>query len=304
MKKKYIVNVNQKFAGLRLDIAVTKKIPSITRSNLKSHSTEIKVNDKNEKLSYKCRLGDKIYVELEWIDNSQILPENIPLEIIYEDDNYLIINKKYGMVIHPAKGNYTGTLVNALMGMKMKLSESNQDIFRPGIVHRLDKDTSGLVLVAKNNESHAYLSKLFKKRKIRKRYHAIVKGFFAPTKLEIINNIGRDKTNRKKMTVLNHGGKTAITQVKVLKHFDGYSYLNINLKTGRTHQIRVHLSNLGFPILGDIIYSRKDKNFTDIKLCLVAYRLSFYDKFTGKVLDFRIKNPKHFSQIYKKSNNK
>jgi 23S rRNA pseudouridine1911/1915/1917 synthase len=297
--KKYIINIFQELQDLRLDVAIIKKIPSLTRSGLKTHAKIIQVNGKNEKLSYKCKNGDKVYLEIEWIDNENIIPEDIPLDIVYEDANYIVINKKYGMVVHPAKGNHTGTLVNALLGLKKDLSSINET-FRAGIVHRLDKETTGLIIIAKNNEAHNYLASLFKSRKIIKRYHAIVKGFFAPGKLEIRNNIGRDRRNRKKMAVVENGGKLSITQVKVLKHHEKYSYLNINLKTGRTHQIRVHLSNLGFPIVGDLIYSKKDAVFPDIPLCLVAYRLAFKDKFSDRILDFRIKNPEHFATVFKK----
>lgn len=296
MEKKYLVYINNELTGLRLDVALPKKIENVTRSFLKEHLKVLKVNDKNEKLSYKGKVGDKIYIEVEEIEDQTISPEDIPLDIVYEDDNYIVINKKHGMVVHPAKGNYKGTLVNALMGLKKNLSNAS-GFERLGIVHRLDKDTSGLILVAKNNQSHSYLQTLFANREIKKRYHAIVKGFFLPGRLEIKNYIGRNPNNRKKMAVVTSKGKLAVTQVVVKKHMESYSYLNINLLTGRTHQIRVHLSHLGFPVLGDMIYSRKDTKHKDIPLCLVAYRISFYDKFSNKTLDFKIKDPEHFKKI-------
>jgi 23S rRNA pseudouridine1911/1915/1917 synthase len=296
MIRKYQFTVNNELIGKRLDQAIAGSLPELSRSSVKNNCKVLLVNQKKEKLSYKCKPMDLVYLELEFTDPVHIQPEAIPLRIVYEDDNYLVINKKQGMVVHPAKGHYSGTLVNALMGMKMNLSDK-QDQFRPGIVHRLDKDTSGLILIAKNNHSHAYLETLFRSRKIKKRYHAIVKGFFTPGRIDLEGNIGRSPANRKKMAVVDRGGKSAFTQVKVLRHYLNYTYLNINLKTGRTHQIRVHLTHHGYPIIGDELYSRKDNRYKDIPLCLVAYRISFYDQFSGKMLDFRIKNPAHFKTL-------
>nr|HPO50037.1 RluA family pseudouridine synthase [Spirochaetota bacterium] len=266
--KKYLINVNNEIVGLRIDLIIPQKIDGVTRSFLKNNILNLTVNDKKEKISYKCKTGDKIYFELKDVVENDILPEDIPLDIKYEDENYIVVNKKQGMVVHPAKGNYSGTLVNALMGLKKKLSD-NGDLTRLGIVHRLDKDTSGLIIIAKNNQSHNYLQKLFAERKIIKRYRAIVRGFFPQGRVDIENLIGRNPNNRKKMAVVTSKGKVAVTQVVVKRRVANYSYLNINLKTGRTHQIRVHLSHLGFPILGDVLYSRKDAKYKDIPLCLV-----------------------------------
>ena len=290
MKENYELIINNDNSGKRLDISISNLIPNLTRSSLKKYSKNILVNNKKEKFSYKCKTGDLIKLEFEYTEIEDIIPENIPIDIVYEDINYIIINKKSMMVVHPAKGNYKGTLLNALLGLNKKLSNIN-DKFRPGIVHRLDKETSGLIIIAKNNQSHNYLNELFKNRNILKKYHAIVKGVFLPLKIKIINNIGRNPKNRKKMAVLKEGGKKSITSIEKVKHINGYSYLDIRLLTGRTHQIRVQLSNYGFPILGDMIYSKKDKIFTDIGLCLVAYRLSFYDKFSDKNIDIKIKDP-------------
>ena len=192
MIKKYLININNELINFRLDVAICKKIDNISRSHLKTYLKTVKVNDKDEKLSYKCKINDKVYIEIEEINDTDIIAQDIPLDIVYEDDNYIVINKPNGMVTHPAKGNYTGTLVNALMGMQKKLSNTG-DTKRLGIVHRLDKETSGLILVAKNNDSHRYLQELFAKREIIKRYHAIVKGFFSPTKIDIENIIGQTK---------------------------------------------------------------------------------------------------------------
>lgn len=298
MKKDYSIQVDEECAGKRLDRAISD-MTELSRSALKTHLTSLLVNGKEEKLSYKCREGDEIEILLEW-EELELKAEDISLDIIYEDDNYIVINKPYGMVVHPAAGNFSGTVVNALMGMKKELSTGDDiDEFRPGIVHRLDKETSGLLIVAKNIRAHAYLGELFKERQITKRYRALVKGFYTPSKHTIVNKIGRDCHNRKKMAVVEGRGRESITEVEVLKHYSNYSYLTINLKTGRTHQIRVHLSNHGYPVLGDTIYSRVDRNFKDIPLCLVAYKLEFFDKFSNKTLKFRIDVPEHFKEVFK-----
>ncbi len=295
MKKEYNIIINEKSNNERLDIALAKYIEDITRSSLKNHCKNLLVNGKNEKFSYKCKSGDKVFIELQFEDFTDFKAENIPLDIIFEDENYIVINKKYNMVVHPAKGNYSGTLINALLGMKKELSKTYDD-FRPGIVHRLDKETSGLIIIAKNEKAHAYLSDLFKKRRVIKRYHAIVKGLFLPLKLKITSQIGRHPKNRKKMAVLTNSGKKSITIIEKVKHYGKFSYLDINLKTGRTHQIRVHLSNYGFPVLGDLIYGKTVHLFKDIPLCLAAYSLSFYDIFSDKTLSFSIKDPPHFKE--------
>ena len=303
MKKKYHLKINKECTGLRLDLAIIKIIPDeLTRSSLKNHLLYLLVNNKNEKLSYKCKENDEIIFEIELENYDNIIPENIPLDIVYEDNNYLIINKKYNMVVHPAKGNLKGTIVNALLGTRKDLYMQDSK-YKIGIVHRLDKETSGLIIVAKNSNSHKYLSELFKKRKIIKKYHAIVHGFFTPSHLIIENNIGRHPKFRKKMTVLNNGGKKCITIIENVKHIKEYSYLDIKLVTGRTHQIRVHLSNYGFPIIGDKIYFKRNKNIIDIPLCLVSYRLSFLDIFTDNEINIEIKDPPHMKKILGRNSN-
>lgn len=281
----------------RVDKIIIKYNPDFSRSFLKKYLKELRVNNKISKLSHICKLNDLIELTLEYDEEPDyIKSEDIPLDIIYEDENYIIINKRYGMVTHPAKGNWSGTIVNALLYLNKSLSD--KDKFRPGIVHRLDKDTSGLLLIAKNNTSHEYLTKLFSKRDIIKKYHAIVKGSFNKNTIIIKNKIGRSSENRKKMAVLTDGrGKECITIVNLIKNINNYSYLDIELKTGRTHQIRVHLSHIAYPILGDKIYGRKDKNYEDIPLCLNAYYLSFFDKFSNKTLTFEIDDPDFFKRI-------
>lgn len=305
MKKNYNIEIDEEHIDLRLDTAISKIVPDLTRSSVKNHATMILVNGKKEKLSYVCRLSDQIYLEIEFEDFDNVIPENIDLDIKYEDDNYIVINKSHDMVVHPAKGNFKGTLLNALLGLNKTLYQSD-NILRPGIVHRLDKETSGLIIVAKNQKAHLFLSKLFKTRKITKKYHAIVKGIFLPSQLTIDNLIGRHPKNRKKMAVLNNDnrGKRSITSIEKVKHFDDFSYLDIKLLTGRTHQIRVHLSNYGFPILGDKIYGKSNKSFPETQLCLVAYKIEFFDRLSGKKLSFKIEDPVHMKRILHSLKNK
>ena len=299
MNNTFKLKITEDNVNLRLDVAISKLLPSeMSRSFLKNHLVDLSVNNKKEKLSYKCKLNDEIVIKINLENFDNIKPEKIDLNIVYEDNNYIVINKKYNMVVHPAKGNLHGTLVNALLGMKKDLYKSD-DKLRLGIVHRLDKETSGLIIVAKNKKSHDYLTSLFKKRKIIKKYHAITHGFFAPSYLLIENNIGRHPVNRKKMAVLNDGGKQSITIIEDVKHFNDISYLDISLYTGRTHQIRVHLTHYGFPIIGDLIYSRRGVADA-VPLCLAAYKMTFFDIFSNKELDFEIEDPPHMLDLLKK----
>ncbi|MCG8572150.1 MAG: RluA family pseudouridine synthase [Spirochaetes bacterium] len=295
MNKKYIINISERDIQKRLDIVISNHI-DISRSAIKSHAKSILVNGKKEKLSYLCKPDDEIELEVEW-EEYDLVPQEIPLNIIYEDQNYIVINKPAGMVVHPAAGNYQGTIINALLGLKKQLTLTD-DEYRPGIVHRLDKDTSGILVVTKNPQAHSYLSEQFKNRKISKIYQAIVKGFYTPSRHTLISHIGRDRKNRKKMAVLSDGrGKEAVTEVEVIKHYDHYTHLKIKILTGRTHQIRVHLSHHGFPVLGDPLYSRKDKNYSSLPLCLVAKEISFFDQSQNKNLNFEIPLPDFFSQL-------
>lgn len=290
-------NVTEEDAGLRADVVISKYLKDYTRSFIKNNLKELVVNNKSAKLSSKLNLNDKVYYSYN-LENrmNDIKPEDIKLNIVYEDENYIIINKPYGMVVHPAKGNYEGTLVNALLHYTNKLSDINGDVVRPGIVHRIDKETTGLIVVAKNNKSHAYMVDLFKSRDIIKKYKAIVKGYFTPSHLVIENMIGRSPTNRKKMSVVNNGGKNSITVIDVIKHYDDYTLLDVQIKTGRTHQIRVHTSYLGHPIIGDLIYSRNNGKYRSEKLCLCAYKISFFDKFTNRNMKFEIEPPDYFNK--------
>ena len=230
----------------------------LTRAKIQTliKNGNILVNNKPIKNSYKVQNGDEIvinYVE----ENLDIKPEDIKLDIVYEDDDVIVVNKESGMVVHPAVGNTSGTLVNALMGYS-ELSKVN-DEFRPGIVHRIDKDTSGLLLVAKNDKAHLFLEEELKEHKIVRTYVALVHGVIKHDTGEIDAPIGRDKQDRKKMAVTSENSKTAITHFKVLERYKNTTLIECKLETGRTHQIRVHMKYIGYPIVNDPMYSR-DRN--------------------------------------------
>lgn len=275
--------------NLRLDKFIIQSHENLTRSQLQNRFDSAKVNGKIAKLSTRLAEGDEIECELNDIVLPSFTPELIDLDICYEDDQTLIINKPQGMVVHPGAGHHSGTLVNALLGAQLLDSELVVDYndidpsesFRPGIVHRLDKDTSGLILVAKNLKAHQYYSSLFKKKKIKKQYIAIVKGVLPMREGVIESFLARDRQNRKKFVMTENRGKNAITRYRVLAEQGRYSLLALTLVTGRTHQIRVHLSGSGYPIVGDPLYARKDKDFPEETLMLHAWKLAF-DNFSEK----------------------
>ncbi len=283
------------FDGARIDTFIAEKMRLCSRSQIRQWVSKIIVNGKEVKPGKRLKLGDRVVVFYNEPKPPDILPENISLDIIYEDENILVINKPQGMVVHPAPGNYTGTVVNALMyrytsfrghpDSVRKMIPDTGDInmpddkigyhVRPGIVHRLDKDTSGVLVIAKNLETLEFLAGEFKSRRVKKVYLAVVKGMLPNRKGRISVNLVRDSRNRKRFTWSNSPdkGKKAITDYKVLKSFNGYSFVLLRPRTGRTHQLRVHMKYIGCPILGDPVYSRKDKLFPDATLMLHAYKI-------------------------------
>ena len=257
----------------------------------------ILVNDKKTSAHYKCRKGDIITVFDGYNEDIEITPENIPIDIVYEDDDIIIVNKASGMVVHPGNGNQSGTLVNALMYHTNNLSDINGEV-RPGIVHRIDKDTSGLIVVAKNNKAHQILSDMLSRHEIKRDYIAIVKGEFTSDTATIDAPIGRDKNNRKKMAVTADNSKDAITHVKVLKKYKGYTLVKCSLETGRTHQIRVHLSYIGFPIVNDPVYT--NDTCTSFGQYLHSTSIDFNHPITGEHLHFEVDPPKEFEEFLSK----
>ncbi|MCQ2609933.1 MAG: RluA family pseudouridine synthase [Lachnospiraceae bacterium] len=286
----------------RLDVYLKEKT-DLSRTYIASLIEEgyIKINDIIVyKSSYKTRLNDVIFIQKKDEEVLDILPVDIPLDIIYEDDDILIIDKQKGLVVHPSNGHISDTLVNAIMyHCKDHLSTIN-GILRPGIVHRIDKDTSGLLVVCKNDTSHIAISKQFAEHSQIRKYYAIVKGSVSFTEKTIDAPIGRDKRNRKKMAIDN-AGKEAITIVRVLKRYDNYTFVECELKTGRTHQIRVHMSSINHPVLGDLVYGKKDRHFQDIDTqCLHAYYMSFIHPTSGERVTYETKIPSYMIDILDK----
>lgn len=281
----------------RLDAYLFEKDSSFTRSHYKNLISEghVWVNDNTVKAGYSLKVGDKVEIEMLPPQPLETLPENIPLNIVYQDSDLAVINKPKGMVVHPANGNWEGTLVNALLYNIKDLSGIN-GVLRPGIVHRLDKDTSGLLVVAKNDFAHVELSKQISDKTCKRKYLALLTGNLSENSGIIKNNIGRDPKNRLRFTVVESGGKYAETHYKVLKRFKDYCLVEFELKTGRTHQIRVHSKFLNHPIVGDDLYGGKSKFKTDGQM-LHAYCLSFVHPRTNQVMEFNADLPEYFCKI-------
>lgn len=301
--KEYIVNQEEK--GKRLDTYIPSVDTDITRTSAQRliEDGNILVNGKNAKVSYKIQENDKISVEIPEPKQIELKAQDIPIEIVYEDSDIIVVNKPKGMVVHPANGNPDGTLVNAIMAIcKDSLSGIGGEI-RPGIVHRIDKDTSGLLIVAKNDNSHVKMSEQIKNHEVKKTYIALVRGVFKENEATIDMPIGRSISDRKKMAV-NKNGKNAITHIKVLKRFDKYTLLQVNIETGRTHQIRVHLSHIGYPIVGDYTYSNGKNEFDVVGQCLHAQKLEFKHPITQKDMCLETELPQYFKDILDKLKNR
>lgn len=296
--------VEEEDSSKRLDMYLVENVDNVTRSYIKNLIDEgnILVNGKVVKSGYKVKENDEIDIDMPVVEDNKIVPENIPLDIIYEDEDIIIVNKPKGMVVHPANGNYTGTMVNSLMySHKGKLSDIN-GVIRPGIVHRIDKDTSGILVVAKNNDAHRKLSEQFKVHSIKRKYIALVKGIIKEENLDIDLPIGRSQKDRKKMAVTNKNSKNAVTHIKVLKRFyaSNVTLCEAELETGRTHQIRVHMAYIHHPLVGDEVYGKKDNNFKIEGQCLHAKYLGFIHPRTGKFVEFDSKLPDYFQNLLDK----
>ena len=255
----------------------------------------ILVNGKSIKSSYTLKENDQIEVK-DYEENTDILPENIPLDIYYEDDDLIVVNKPSGMVVHPAPGNYTGTLVNALMYHTNNLSTVNSTI-RPGIVHRIDADTSGLLLVAKNDKAHNILAEAIQKKEVVREYIALVEGVIKEDSATIDAPIGRDVNNRKQMCVTGDNSKEAVTHIRVLERFSDATLIRCKLETGRTHQIRVHLSYIGHPVVNDPVYGRRKLINPKFGQMLHAEKLGFVHPTTKEYMEFTSPVPDEFTKI-------
>lgn len=297
-------NITEENVNQRLDMYIASLDLELSRSLVKKkiEAEEILVNGKKNKTSYKTRLGDKIDIILTKAKETSIIAQNIPINVIYEDKDILVVNKQKGMVVHPGNGNTEGTLVNAILNYcKDSLSGIGGEI-RPGIVHRIDKDTSGLLIVAKNDKAHINLSEQIKERKMKKIYIALVRGIITEEVATINMPIGRSRNDRKKMAVRNDG-KEAITHIKVLKRYDKYTLIEVKIDTGRTHQIRVHMAEIGHPVIGDEVYSNGKNTFGVHGQMLHSYKLEVAHPITGKIMNLEAPLPEYFEEILQKLNN-
>ena len=298
-------NIVSDLENMRLDVYISKKNDNLSRTMIQKliEDGQILVNGNKKKISYKVQIGDVIQIHIPEPKKTDIKAQNIPIEVIYEDDDILVVNKPKGMVVHPANGNPDGTLVNAVMALcKESLSGVGGEI-RPGIVHRLDKDTSGLLIIAKNDLAHIKMSEQIKDRKVKKIYIALVKGNVAENEATIDMPIGRSTKDRKKMAV-RKDGKEAITHFKVIKRYDKYTLLEIKIDTGRTHQIRVHMEKIGHPVVGDTVYSNGKNEFGVVGQMLHAKSLDFTHPITGKKMHFEAELPEYFENVLKKLENR
>ncbi len=284
--------------GKRLDSYISDNMDKISRNFAQKliENQQVTINGKNEKASYKVCVGDKVQVDVPEAQDTKLKAQDIPVEVVYEDKDIIVVNKPKGMVVHPANGNPDGTLVNAILAMcKDSLSGIGGEI-RPGIVHRLDKDTSGLLIIAKNDEAHVKMSKQIQDRLVTKKYIALVKGVVKDDEATIDMPIARSKVDRKKMAV-DKDGKQAVTHFKVIKRYKRYTLLEIKIDTGRTHQIRVHMAKIGYPVVGDMVYSNGRNEFGVEGQMLHAKSLEFSHPITGKKMHLEAPLPEYFTKV-------
>ncbi len=288
--------------GSRIDKFLSDKIENQSRSYIQKliKDQQVFANGKEVKANYKVQLKDQISILVPELTEPDILPEDIPLDILYEDDDVLVINKPKGMVVHPSAGHYTQTVVNAVMfHCKDNLSGIN-GVLRPGIVHRIDMDTTGAIVICKNDVSHQHLAEQLKVHSITRKYRAIVHGNLKEDMGTITGDIGRHPIDRKKMAINYKNGKPAVTHYKVLERFGNYTYVECQLETGRTHQIRVHMTSIGHPLLGDALYGPAKCPFKLEGQCLHAMILGFEHPTTGEYMEFEAPLPEYFKELLRK----
>ena len=294
--KKYIIKSNE--IGKRIDAYISSVEEEISRTAVQRLIEEeiITVNGKKTKASYKVQENDIIEIGEDKPKEIELKAEDIPIEIIYEDEDIIVVNKPKGLVVHPAIGNPDGTLVNAIMAIcKDSLSGIGGEI-RPGIVHRLDKDTSGILIIAKNDAAHINVSEQIKNHEVKKTYIALVRGIVKENEATINMPIGRSTKDRKKMAV-NKNGKNAITHFRVLNRYEKYTLLEIKIETGRTHQIRVHLSHIGYPVVGDYTYSNGKNDFNVEGQMLHSKKIKFKHPKSDKEMELVANLPEYFQEI-------
>lgn len=297
MKQKLLIT-NSNYIGLRLDKVLVLELKDRSREFIMRliDEGEVLVNDKKAKNSYRVKENDEITINIPEAKNLDATPQDIPLDIVYEDDDIIVINKPRDLVVHPSNGHEDGTLVNALLAHCTNLSGIN-GVKRPGIVHRIDKDTTGLLVVAKNDYAHEFLAKQLENHTLHREYIALVKGVIKEDDGKIIAPIGRDKYNRQKMAVDVKNGKPAVTHFHVLKRFNQYTLISCVLETGRTHQIRVHMNYIGYPIEGDPVYGPKSHLLFDKGQLLHAEKLILIHPKTKKKMTFSAPLPKDFQDV-------
>jgi 23S rRNA pseudouridine1911/1915/1917 synthase len=288
--------------GKRLDIYLNDMLGDMSRSALQKlvEKGEITVNGNKVNKNYKLRVGDEINVNIPEPESIDIVAENIPLDILYEDEHLIVVNKPQNMVVHPAPGHYTGTLVNALMYHCGDNLSGINGVLRPGIVHRIDKDTSGILVVAKSEVAHIGLTEQLAEHSMKRVYNAIVYNSFKEDEGTVDKRIGRSSEDRKKMAVVRDGGRNAVTHYRVLERLGKFTLLELRLETGRTHQIRVHMSSIGHPLLGDEVYGPKKQPYNLLGQVLHARVLGFVHPVTGEYMEFETRLPEYFEKlIYK-----
>lgn len=300
--EKFVLNVEETDSGIRLDkwLASKKETTDMTRTAVQNliESGGVLVNGKTVSKNYKQKSGDVIEVTIPDPVELDAKPEDIPLDIVYEDESLLVVNKPKGMVVHPAPGNYSGTMVNALMyHCKGRLSGIN-GVIRPGIVHRIDKNTSGLLIVAKTDTAHNFLAEQIKEHSFTREYELVAEGRFRETEGTVNAPIGRNPDDRKKMCVIYTNSKNAVTHYSVIEQFEKYAHLKCRLETGRTHQIRVHMSYIGHPVLGDDVYGKPFKGIDG--QCLHAKKIGFIHPVSHEYMEFDSELPEYFKEILRK----
>ncbi len=296
------MTVEAELAGERIDVLLARLLPDLTRSGAQKLLEDGRVTKDGQAVrkNYKTAPEDTFEVDLPPVQKIDLQPENIPLDVAYEDDDLIVVNKPKGLVVHPAPGHWSGTLVNALLyHCRGSLSGINGEL-RPGIVHRIDKDTSGLLIAAKNDFSHQALAAQLQDHTLRRTYEAIACGNFRDDCGTIDAPIGRHPTDRKRMAVTDHNSRPAVTHYAVLARYPGYTHLQLQLETGRTHQIRVHLAYLGHPILGDAVYGHKKPELGQDTQCLHARALTFLHPRTGQEVTVRCDLPDYFEAVLQK----
>lgn len=291
--------VTEEMAGDRIDKFLSEQCEELSRSYLQKilKSGEVWVNEKQVKASFKVSEGDFISFEVPEAVEPMILPENIPLDILYEDHDVILVNKPKGMVVHPAAGHYTGTLVNGLMYHCREDLSGINGVLRPGIVHRIDMDTTGVLIACKNDMAHNSIAAQLKEHTITRRYEAIVHGVIKEEEGVVDAPVGRHPRDRKKMCVNCQNGKTAVTHYRVLERFQGFTHIECRLETGRTHQIRVHMAHLGHPLLGDAVYGPARCPYPLEGQTLHAGVLGFLHPRTGEYLEFKAPRPEYFERL-------